>query len=465
MKKENKKKNIIVFFCFAFLLFLSKSVSADIGQLTTDSMSSAIGNFTNYYQSLGTEISGNLSEVDLYLMTTYPTYYGTFIGVQIVESDDNILEVTDTNVWTQIVNKVNTSNHDGLIVLNNPDNSSDLTYNFNSSKYYFLKLIAGTSDGGGIYQYTYFYGNTDASSYSNGAFYTDTYINDLEFNMVGLNSTPVESCSDGIQNQDETGIDIGGVCATITRLYHISPVISSTTAGLTFDIVYRYYVNSATDPDLTKISITACPKSYTIDDCDTWYHDVTFDELVEVTDSYTATYSGLTEVSVATWNNQYNKTCAWWQFTCKPESARYGAGDIWTFNVQYESGTNGIPAVITDDIYYKPDSPSSCAIATFDGMDCLIEVFKYAFIPSSETFSRFTEIKETISRKPPFGYITIIFDDINDIANNPETATFTLESLTPINSLIFDPIRLGLQWILYFAFAFALFHRFKDIQI
>lgn len=42
---------------------------------------------------------------------------------------------------------------------------------------------------------------------------------DLTYDLVGVTDLPPANCSDGIQNQDETGIDTGGICQDYSNLY------------------------------------------------------------------------------------------------------------------------------------------------------------------------------------------------------------------------------------------------------
>lgn len=90
--------------------------------------------------------------------------------------------------------------------------------------------------------------------------------------------------------------------------------------------------------------------------------------------------------------------------------------------------------------------------------------FIWAFSTDNINLSRFDEFKTLLNTKPPVGYITGIFNSIDSLESS-QTATFQLEEFTPVMDLIFTPIRNALVWILYFAFAFALFMRFRHIQL
>jgi len=105
--------------------------------------------------------------------------------------------------------------------------------------------------------------------------------------------------------------------------------------------------------------------------------------------------------------------------------------------------------------------------ATCDTLDiaCYIKnSLTYLFIPNFSAFDRYTDLKNTLEVKPPFGYITGIYTSLGTLTNSNNPA-FTLESVSSINDLIFTPMRTALVWILWFAFAFVLFLRFRDLQI
>jgi hypothetical protein len=106
----------------------------------------------------------------------------------------------------------------------------------------------------------------------------------------------------------------------------------------------------------------------------------------------------------------------------------------------------------------------TCDNILMDFSNCMSAFGNWAFVPPESTFSQFSGLKDDLSQKPPFGYISGIYSAVNTLDDNA-TPAFTLQSVGPINTLIFDPIRTGLAWLLYFVFAFMLFKRFRDIQI
>lgn len=128
-----------------------------------------------------------------------------------------------------------------------------------------------------------------------------------------------------------------------------------------------------------------------------------------------------------------------------------------TFNRPVGIATNTNTPPIDLPIVYE-----DCDVA--DLFCYMRNAFKWAFTVPSTTFSKFTELKDEIKNKAPFGYITGIYNLFANL-NNTTTPAFTLKAVTPITSLVFTPFRTALVWLLYLLFAFALFKRFKDIQI
>jgi len=97
---------------------------------------------------------------------------------------------------------------------------------------------------------------------------------------------------------------------------------------------------------------------------------------------------------------------------------------------------------------------------------CYIKnAFRWAFFVPPSTFNQFIELKDLLANKAPFGYITEIYNSLGTITNDENNKVFILEEVTPITNNIFNPIRTALVWLLYFAFALALFNRFKNIEI
>ena len=88
----------------------------------------------------------------------------------------------------------------------------------------------------------------------------------------------------------------------------------------------------------------------------------------------------------------------------------------------------------------------------------------WAFSVPPASFDQFYTLRDTLKTKAPFGYITSLFSVLGNFSDTG-TSTFTLQSFTALNDLIFTPLRTGLTWLLVLLFAFGLYERFKHVQL
>lgn len=94
-------------------------------------------------------------------------------------------------------------------------------------------------------------------------------------------------------------------------------------------------------------------------------------------------------------------------------------------------------------------------LGTFAGALC--KVITYLFIPSSTALNQFSNLKDMISIKPPFGYWTSIKNTLNTLSST-STPAFALTSA--INDIsLFNTLKTGLAWILWIFFAFWVIRR------
>lgn len=123
--------------------------------------------------------------------------------------------------------------------------------------------------------------------------------------------------------------------------------------------------------------------------------------------------------------------------------------------------TNGLTSAISPPVW-TAESCTWTDFSTWTG--CLDNVFHDLFSPSSESLNQYQGLYAQFINKPPFGYIVAIQSALAGI-NDTNTSVFTLQSMPLLNTMIFDPIRTALIWVLWVAFAFVLYHRLKNIAI
>lgn len=104
---------------------------------------------------------------------------------------------------------------------------------------------------------------------------------------------------------------------------------------------------------------------------------------------------------------------------------------------------------------------ADCSISNIGG--CLINALTYVFIPSSESFSQFTGVWDSVSSKPPFGYITSTIDVFEGI-DATTTPAFTFGTI-PFMDTIFTPFRTLLVSLLWFIYAVWFYRKVTKINI
>lgn len=94
----------------------------------------------------------------------------------------------------------------------------------------------------------------------------------------------------------------------------------------------------------------------------------------------------------------------------------------------------------------------------------LCKMFVFLFVPSPETFTRFTELKASLQNKPPFGYVTVYTNALNGLGSATSTSSTT--DLSQLSQLSFiQTFKTILAWIVYIMFGFWAFNRFRHFSL
>jgi len=120
----------------------------------------------------------------------------------------------------------------------------------------------------------------------------------------------------------------------------------------------------------------------------------------------------------------------------------------------------GVDIYDPDDLLFL--ATTTCSIFNITG--CFQNAMIFVFIPSIESFDKFIELKDLVVRKPPFGYFALLVGGLSGI-NSTSTPAFTLATEDNITTNIFDPIRTGLTWLLWFGFGIWLYKRVKNLAL
>lgn len=94
----------------------------------------------------------------------------------------------------------------------------------------------------------------------------------------------------------------------------------------------------------------------------------------------------------------------------------------------------------------------------------LCKIGVWLFVPSQSVLNQFSNLTADISQKPPIGYFTSIKNALSGLTSSTPAFTINVSSTDPVATKFFTPIRTGLIWILWLAFAFWIFNRFRHFN-
>lgn len=129
------------------------------------------------------------------------------------------------------------------------------------------------------------------------------------------------------------------------------------------------------------------------------------------------------------------------------------------------------------DMYYVIDTNATSSSSTSGGassFSCPLPLvgdlcagfsgfFRWAFIPPQSTWDQFTTLKDDLKNKAPFGYFTSAVSAISGITGS-SSPSFAIASSSPLMTYIFNPLRTGLAWLIYFASALWIYKRLTKVH-
>jgi len=211
----------------------------------------------------------------------------------------------------------------------------------------------------------------------------------------------------------------GPTVATTTYIEILTP--PPDVASTTFDVTYRYSI--ATTTDYTHIRFSLCALSYPSDDCViTSTSPVTVGEVVEESFELTSERMGYHLLLVNFWNGVDETVtcdCAWWDFQCQilctPEVVMIGTGDSVNFNIATTTIVADVPLWI--------ENMDFCS--GFSGIvdSAMCNGVAFLFMPSNESFTRILNLQKIIAEKQPWGFIPLVFLELQAISATATTPT------------------------------------------
>lgn len=103
----------------------------------------------------------------------------------------------------------------------------------------------------------------------------------------------------------------------------------------------------------------------------------------------------------------------------------------------------------------------------------ICKVMVSLLVPSQDSLNNFTNLKNDLSAKPPFGYITV-YSTALDTLSNATSTTSTLSTVTSTAELqlstwsqigVFSQIRTAFEWFLYFVVGVWIFNRLRKLSL
>jgi hypothetical protein len=237
-----------------------------------------------------------------------------------------------------------------------------------------------------------------------------------------------------------SGEVLGTVLSTTTRIQDVLPTNGSTTTSTSVDVSLNYYLG---DPDpLVYDSPPVAVNLYLHRTDAIGTPDQKLEDDSPVYNSLTAIAHTFILPTNSTWELRFDLSGSDYYFVSPLATPT-------TFNVVSDpaTGTTGT---------------TTCSLTDIAG--CFQNALVFLFYPSSASINQFNGLYTQFINKPPFGYIVAIQNALKGI-NDTNTSVFTLQSLPILNTYIFTPLYNAIEWILWVAFAFVMYHRLKNIAL
>jgi hypothetical protein len=255
-----------------------------------------------------------------------------------------------------------------------------------------------------------------------------------------INAVVQATCIDGIQNQDETGIDTGGVCTT--RITNVVPINNTTTASTNVAFSFDYFLNalnSTGGETGLKVYFTRVDTAGQGQTMNYLWNSIVTGTLTTLTHNFTLPSGSMWDYSV--W---FERDPSYFINEYQPVPLPNGRFSVVT------NPTTGTTGYVT------------CDIANLAG--CFQNAIMYLFYPSQNSLTQFGALKNIIINKPPVGYVYGVINALGSV-NLSATPTLSFATFTPVNTYIFSPLRAGFIWVFWFVFLFLLFKRFQHLDL
>jgi hypothetical protein len=115
---------------------------------------------------------------------------------------------------------------------------------------------------------------------------------------------------------------------------------------------------------------------------------------------------------------------------------------------------------------WTPETGVSVPAGTCDNLDvfsgALCKVLTFLFVPTQKTLTQYSNLKDLVITKPPFGYYNSIKTAIAGLTSTTTPAFSLTASISDIS--IFGTLKTGLAWILWIFFSFWIIKRIARFE-
>lgn len=136
---------------------------------------------------------------------------------------------------------------------------------------------------------------------------------------------------------------------------------------------------------------------------------------------------------------------------------------------------NDVQAEVMRDHYADVIIPDEQCSSDGSMYGALYFVVCKMFIPEKADFQRFSDLKDKVATKPPFGYFAIYQDTMEGITTSTVSSTIGMTTSTGATFLstlgklktiwIFEQVYNIIAWLLWLLFGFWIFHRFRHFSL
>jgi len=131
-----------------------------------------------------------------------------------------------------------------------------------------------------------------------------------------------------------------------------------------------------------------------------------------------------------------------------------------TIVTPYQFPTSTIPVPVSTSTSLSLTCDQSSGAFAYS----LCNLFQFLFVPSSQALQNFNNLQTLITSKPPIGYFTAVKNVLSE-ATTSASSSLSFPSLEFASSTVFNPLRSGINWILWVLFGFWAFHRFRKFSL